>query len=93
MTTAGPIRRSSGIASAVQPPLAKWIGGTGLGLTIARTAAESYGGTIAAESAVGVGTTFTVTLLATGEAPPQGVVGPRRLRRASAGPARNPSCR
>jgi PAS domain S-box-containing protein len=36
--------------------------GTGLGLTIARQAAELHGGTITVESKVGLGTTFTVTI-------------------------------
>jgi signal transduction histidine kinase len=36
--------------------------GTGLGLTIAKRAAELHGGTIAFESLAGFGTTFTVTL-------------------------------
>jgi heavy metal sensor kinase len=37
-------------------------GGSGLGLSLARWIAESHGGTITAESTVGAGSTFTVTL-------------------------------
>ena len=39
--------------------------GTGLGLAIAKKAIELHGGTVAVQSAVGVGTTITVTLRAT----------------------------
>ena len=38
------------------------ISGTGLGLTLAKAAAEAHGGTIAVESELGVGSRFTVTL-------------------------------
>ncbi len=45
---------------------ARQTGGTGLGLAIVRHVAESHGGTVAVESKVGRGTTFSVTLLVTG---------------------------
>ena len=37
-------------------------GGTGLGLSIAKWIAEAHGGELAVESAVGIGSTFTITL-------------------------------
>jgi PAS domain S-box-containing protein len=42
--------------------LARQYGGTGLGLTLARSLVELHGGTLTLESEVGVGSRFTVTL-------------------------------
>ena len=42
-------------------------GGSGLGLTIAQSIAQAHGGRIVAESVVGQGSTFIVTLPATGQ--------------------------
>ena len=36
--------------------------GTGLGLSISRTLVEAHGGTLTADSVVGEGTTFTMTV-------------------------------
>lgn len=41
---------------------ARATGGTGLGLSIVRHVAENHGGHVSAESGLGVGTTFTLTL-------------------------------
>ncbi|MEX1178074.1 MAG: ATP-binding protein [Nitriliruptor sp.] len=46
----------------VDPARSRASGGTGLGLAIVRHAVESHGGSIAVESTVGEGTSFTVTL-------------------------------
>ncbi len=46
----------------VDPARARSRSGTGLGLAIVRHIIEAHGGTIAARSELGVGTTFTCTL-------------------------------
>ena len=44
-------------------------GGFGLGLAISQWIAQAHGGTLEVESAVGAGTTFTLTVPAAGAAP------------------------
>jgi two-component system phosphate regulon sensor histidine kinase PhoR len=46
----------------VDPGRSRDVGGTGLGLSIVKHLAEAMGGGVSVESAVGMGTTFTVTL-------------------------------
>ena len=59
------------IAAALEPfrqgdtSLARRFEGTGLGLSIAKALAELHGGSLGVKSAVGVGTTITITLPAT----------------------------
>jgi signal transduction histidine kinase len=43
-------------------PATRRVGGTGLRLSITKAIVEEHGGTIAVDSTVGVGTTFTVTI-------------------------------
>lgn len=50
-------------------PGTRRVGGTGLGLSITKGIVEEHGGTIAVDSTVGVGTTFTITLPRQGVAP------------------------
>ena len=47
----------------------KGTGGTGLGLSVSYGIIQAHGGTISAESALGVGTTFRISLPASQEEP------------------------
>ncbi len=49
--------------------LTQRVGGTGLGLAISTSLVELHGGTIAAESTPGIGSTFSIRLPAAGQAP------------------------
>jgi signal transduction histidine kinase len=58
--------------SQVDSPIQKRLRGTGLGLSLSKRLAELLGGSVAITSALGVGSTFSVTLparLATGDGP------------------------
>jgi signal transduction histidine kinase len=65
-------------------PAARASGGTGLGLAIARWIAEEHGATLSVDSALGVGTAFTVRLGAT---PVAETASDRRTREELAAPA------
>jgi signal transduction histidine kinase len=62
--------------SQLDSPIQKRLRGTGLGLSLSKRLAELLGGTVAIESALGVGSTFSVTL-------------PVRLAGAEGAPERN----
>ncbi len=56
----------SSASPAATPGLTQHVGGTGLGLAISKSLVELHGGTIAAESTAGQGSTFRVWLPARG---------------------------